>query len=107
MSLARRRKTIGMGCDLVHIERIRKLSAEAKRKIFHPSELKNTKAESLAGIFAVKESCKKIFNELQWLDIEVRKQKNGKPEVILPFPFHGDVSISHDLEYAMAVVVNV
>jgi len=77
-------------------------------KIFLPTELKQSKSESLAGIFAVKESCKKVFNTLRWHDIEVVKKRNGKPELHLNLDKKigsHDVSISHDGEYAIATVV--
>ena len=98
---------IRTGCDLVKISRITALDEESRSKIFHPSE-RTDKIESLAGVFAVKESCKKIFNDLSWLDIEVVKDPSGKPRVLLVGKefLSGDVSISHDGEYAIAVVIS-
>ncbi|MCH6546056.1 MAG: hypothetical protein IH796_08675 [Deltaproteobacteria bacterium] len=65
-------------------------------------------SRALRGEFAVKESCKKIFNDLSWLDIEVVKDPSGKPRVLLVGKefLSGDVSISHDGEYAIAVVIS-
>lgn len=99
---------IKIGCDLVQIKRFQKPSKELLNKLFHKSELKNTKPETLAGIFAVKESCKKIFNDLKWHDIEVVKNKNGKPSLILNKHKeikNYDLSISHEGDYVMAVVI--
>ena len=98
---------IKTGCDIVEIERISNLDSKVLDKIFHKSELKNSKPESLAGIFAVKESCKKIFQNTNWLDFEIKKQRNGKPILkIKDLEFKGDISISHDGDYAMAVVIS-
>ena len=99
---------IKTGCDIVEIERIKNLSQDALKKIFHNSELKNRKPETLAGIFAAKESCKKVFNELSWKDIEIKKKRNSKPFLILNKGrdiISHDVSISHDGDYAIASVV--
>ncbi len=99
---------VKMGCDIVEIKRFSTLGKDALEKMFHPTELKNLKPQSLAGIFALKESCKKVFNDLTWHDIEVRKKKNGKPGLILHSEKnidHYDCSISHDGDYAMAMVV--
>lgn len=102
---------VKIGCDIVRIKRFSNLSSKSLNKIFHKSELKNKKPESLAGIFAAKESCKKVFNELKWHDIEIKKQKNGKPLLLLNLNknkqniISHDISISHDGEYAIATVV--
>ena len=96
------------GCDLVEIRRFKDIDEASLKRIFHPTERKRRKPETLAGMFAAKESCKKIFNELTWHDIEVGKQKNGKPTLLLNTDqkfVDYDVSISHDGAYAMAQVV--
>ena len=99
---------IRIGCDVVEVKRIGEMDSGVLGKVFHESEMKGGKAESLAGIFAVKESCKKVFNDLDWLDIEVRKDNKGRPVVKLGKHEDEiesfDVSISHDGDYAMAVV---
>ena len=99
---------IKTGCDIVEIKRFSKLNKDILNKIFHPTELKNSKTETLAGIFAAKESCKKVFNDLNWHDIEIKKQRSGKPVVILNKKKNiasYDVSISHDGRYAFATAV--
>lgn len=99
---------IKVGCDIAQIKRFKKPSKELLNKLFHKSELKNTKPETLAGIFAAKESCKKVFNDLKWHDIEVVKNRNGKSSLILnkyKEIKNYDLSISHDGDYAMAVFI--
>ena len=94
-----------VGTDIVHVSRFKKIDDFALKKIFHASELKNKNALHLAGVFAVKECCRKIFQNSNWLDFEVKKQKNGKPIIRTKNNFKGDVSLSHDGEYAIAVVI--
>lgn len=94
-----------VGTDIVHVSRIINLDEYSLKKIFHPSELNNKETLHLAGIFAVKESCKKIFQGSDWLDFEVVNEKTGKPTLQTTHDFNGDISISHDGEYAVAVVI--
>jgi len=99
-----------IGCDIVQITRVKALSPDAKQKIFHPSEMKNAKPDTLAGIIAAKESVRKIENSLGWLDIEVRKETTGKPTIKLHKQTNVqtiDISISHDGEYAIASAIAV
>jgi phosphopantetheine--protein transferase-like protein len=76
-----------------------------------PSEEKNASLERLAGIFAAKEAVLKAL-ELKagsWKKIEVRKTKEGRPEVRLIGLDKNiksqDISISHDGQYAVAVAI--
>lgn len=94
-----------VGTDIVCVSRFENIDGAALKKIFHPSELKNKSPEHLAGIFAVKECCKKIFPNSDWLDFEVKKEKSGRPHICSKQKFRGEASISHDGEYAIAVVV--
>ena len=112
---------IRIGCDIVEIKRFNNIDKKTLEKIFHKSELKTLNPETLAGIFAAKESCKKVFNDLSWHDIEILKNKNGKPSSIINKQIKTknqrflacpskmikshDLSISHNGSYAMAVVV--
>lgn len=76
--------------------------------------------QSYAARFAAKEAVYKAISpdtseQVEWKDIEVKCQENGKPYIVL----HGklkkiaeekqiqgmDVSLTHDGEYAMATVV--
>ncbi len=95
-----------VGCDIVQIKRFENMGEEILDKIFHKQELKNKRFETLAGIFAAKEACKKVFNDLHWHDIEILKEKNGKPFLIMNKKIKNcDLSISHDGDYAMAVFI--
>jgi holo-[acyl-carrier protein] synthase len=98
---------IKTGCDIVEIKRFKNMQEAALKKIFHPTEIRN-KPESLAGIFAAKEAVKKVFNELSWHDIEIKKEKGGKPTLVIQdkkdVASH-DISISHDGKYAFATAV--
>jgi phosphopantetheine--protein transferase-like protein len=99
---------VKVGCDIVEIKRFNKLDSKTLNKIFHKNELKNLKSESLAGLFAAKESCKKVFDDLDWHDIEIKKKRNSKPFLILKKDrdvLNYDLSISYDGEYAIATVV--
>ena len=106
---------VKVGCDIVKIKRFNKLDEKTLHKIFHKTELKNSDPEKLAGIFAAKESCKKVFNSLSWLDIEIKNEKSGKPILILNESKISvnkgeevasyDLSISHDGDSAIAVTV--
>lgn len=103
---------VKIGCDIAEIKRFSNMDKKLLGKLFHKDELKNLKPQTLAGIFAAKESCKKVFNELDWSDIKIKKGKNGKPTLILNDKnimenkiASFDISISHDGEYAIAAVV--
>jgi holo-[acyl-carrier protein] synthase len=107
---------IKAGCDLVYIERFKKIIERGDQtfldRVFTPHELAEQGASpsSLAGVFAVKESVIKAL-ELKpgsWLLIEVIKNIQGKPQVYV-FEcdqysiISSDVSISHEYEYACAM----
>lgn len=99
---------IKVGCDIVRIKRFSKVDSKVLNKIFNKSELKNKRPESLAGIFAAKESVKKVFNDLNWLDIEIKKYKSGKLSLILykkKAIISYDLSIAHDGGYALATAI--
>lgn len=101
------------GVDIVWIKRMEafmKNEAVVKRT-FHENELEPMTAEHCAGIFAAKEAFfKAIQRAPSWLDVQIKKQEDGKP-VLVPSPVLAskieshDVSISHDGEYAVASVV--
>ncbi len=102
-----------IGCDIVKINRVEKMLSDKNllAKLFHPSELTGTNAEHLSGIFAVKEASIKALGlrNDQWLDIEVRHEDSGKPVLIIKDEKSEglalECSISHDGEYAFAVVL--
>lgn len=98
-----------IGTDIVKISRIEKSvqSERFKSAVFTESEIAYCKkAESFAGIFAVKEAYFKALGtgiNKRLNKLEVLHNENGKPYI------NGiqncDVSISHDGEYAVAAVI--
>jgi len=104
-----------IGIDIVHIPNIKKLMQNEAliKKTFHNSEIKNFTPEHLAGIFAAKESFFKAINKkINWLEIEIKKEKNGSPSLhiskLLKNKLKIDqiqLSISHDKDYAIAQVI--
>lgn len=106
---------IKTGCDIVKISRFEKMIDNSNltllKNLFSTYELtKSSSVESLAGIFAVKESVVKAL-ELKpgnWNLLEVIKQDNGKPIINLHNFFDktiisSDISISHDGDYVFAI----
>lgn len=103
---------IKVGCDIVDINRMRKTDRSSLLKIFYESEIRNSTPETLAGMFAAKESCIKAFNSLRWHDIIINKEKSGKPLLSINkkqlkknVVLSSDLSISHDGSYAIAIAV--
>lgn len=104
-----------IGCDIVHIPRfiesIERGGQPFLDKIFTPYEQAlATNYESLAGIFAAKEAFLKASGLKfdSWLNMEIYKLPSGKPELRLAESegdSFWDISISHDGDYAMAVVI--
>ena len=105
-----------IGTDLVDVERI-KFSIENYQskfidRVFSSEEQKYCQSKSdpavhFAGKFAAKEAAKKTLDlKFNMLDIEI-KNINSKPEIIIPCNDYGfDVSISHDGDYAIAIVIS-
>ncbi len=112
-----------IGIDIVHIPRIEKaVQGDAfKAHVFTPSECAYCDGQAkpyihYAGTFAAKEAAVKalkcgFLHGVAPTDIEIAHETGGAPTII----FHGqaqallnnrkaDVSISHDGEYAVAVV---
>lgn len=106
---------IRTGIDLIKIERIKKLIQDEKfvERVYSPTEVIKLKPENLAGIFALKEAFFKAtqIKIKKWNEINVNYHKNGKPYIefdssLLNFKIKSiDCSISHDGEYATAIVV--
>ena len=101
------------GIDLVFVPRMKGFleNPAAVKKTFHSTELVPNTPEHCAGIFAAKEA---FFKAIQlaprWLDVEIKKQKDGRPQLVLSELLAQklqsyDVSITHDGEYAAASVV--
>lgn len=105
-----------IGCDIVHIPTFSSrltTSPEIIAKLFTEQELLDSQGslQSLAGKFAAKEACCKAIGMPAgtWLNIIIVKRKNGEP--IIEVYHSGEhlflpVSISHDGDYAMAIVVS-
>lgn len=114
---------LGIGTDMIEIERIRK-ACEKKAflvRAYTEQECRQTKgnASSLAGNFAVKEAVSKVFGTgfrtFMPIDVEVLRDEAGKPYVVL----HGGakelaetlgmvrihVSISNTAEHAFGFAI--
>ena len=120
---------IGLGTDLVRIERFRKFVANNKTallgRLFTLRELeyafsRKDPAPHLAARFAAKESCLKAIGTgwrdgISWHDMEVVPDKLGRPDLVLSgrvAEIAGEkgvemvhLSYSHDGDYATATVI--
>ena len=88
---------LGIGIDLIEINRIRKVinryGSRFKKKCFHENEIlrsenKFNSIESYAKRYAAKEACAKALGTglakgLHWKDIEIQNNEYGKPNIIL------------------------
>jgi len=116
-------KPTGLGVDIVHVPRIEQHLNDDRflRRLFSDRELGEvgtgpSRAKRLAGHWAAKEAFAKAlgcgFGEsLTWADVEVEHNDNGAPALFLSertLNEHGPLStllsISHDGDYAIAVV---
>ena len=115
-----------VGVDIIEIDRVQQ-SIESDRfceRVFTKNEIdycesqKAQKAQHYAGRFSAKEAVFKAISELlsnkydiEWKDIEVIDDKNGRPQVnILKTEIRDkiksiDISISHCKTYAVANVL--
>lgn len=115
---------LGIGIDIVEIERIENILKNKKRflnKIFTNEEIKyfeskNFRAETIAGNFSAKEAISKAFGtgikNFNFDDIEVLRDENGKPivktynnlrQMCIDYNvLEIQVSISHSENYAVA-----
>lgn len=85
----------GLGIDIIEIERIKNAIKKNNRfliKIFTDKEIamfheKNMRTETIAGNFAGKEAVSKVLGSgvsgFKWTDIEILREVDGKPYVIL------------------------
>ena len=98
-----------VGTDIVQISRITESikSEHFLKNVFTESECKYAKkAESYAGLFAAKDAYLKALGtgiDRRLNEIEILHDEKGKP-YISGAP-NSDLSISHDGEYAIAVVL--
>jgi holo-[acyl-carrier protein] synthase len=91
---------VSAGVDLVEVERIQKamengrIGQRFRDRVFTEKEIQycekkqRGKYESYAGRFAAKEAVMKALgrgwgSKVRWLDIEVTRARNGKPEIAL------------------------
>ncbi|MHB8523975.1 MAG: holo-ACP synthase [Limisphaerales bacterium] len=120
---------LGIGIDLVEVDRIHRslerFSDRFLRRILRAAEIDyclscKHPATHVAARFAAKEAISKAFGtgigrDLGWLDMEIRRAKNGGPTVVL----HGagqelltrrggrivHVSLSHTDHHATAIAI--
>ena len=120
---------VGMGVDLVRVERIKDLlerhGQRARGKLFTAGELADCEervdpSECLAARFAAKEAFFKALGsgkvpEIQWTDVEVRRAESGCPSLNLSGGARVQidqlgvertwVSLSHEAGLACAMVI--
>ncbi len=110
------------GTDIVFIPHMRKLleSEAMLKRFFSANELSAPKLsasqnssvsmEHLAGVIAAKEAFFKALGKSpKFHEIEIAHEVSGRPKLIVAPLWHtfktADVSISHDKDYATAVVI--
>ena len=118
---------IGIGNDIIEIERIEKaISKEGfKNKIYSQRELENiekrgNRTETYAGVFSAKEAISKAIGtgvrEFSLTDLEILNDDLGKPYVVVSEKldkilrnkkedYQIEISISHSKKYATAVAI--
>ncbi len=121
---------LGIGIDIIEIERVRKLAEKQSfiQRILTPKEQEclplqheQRRMEHIAGRFAAKEAASKalgtgIGKEVSFQDIEILSERNGRPHLHIRqevlqrlFPDSREIavhlSISHSHHYAVAQVV--
>ena len=111
---------LGIGLDIVEIERIGKLRYRQSRfpeRVLTRAERQTyealperRKTEFLAGRFAAKEAFAKawgtgIGKELSFQDVEIAADQRGKPHIIRPEKGRVHLSITHTNAYAAAQVI--
>jgi holo-[acyl-carrier protein] synthase len=113
---------IKIGTDIISTKRIEKLIGKfgnkAKQRFMSEDEIINTKSfNSIAGIWAVKEAVSKALKcgigaDFGFNDVEVIKDNKNAPylkfnqDIVEKFGIiQSDVSISHDMDFAIAVVI--
>jgi len=91
---------LGIGLDMVEVERIRRalenwrFGQRFRNRVFTAQEIQYCEGkragrfESYAGRFAAKEAVMKALGRgwgarVCWLDIEVARARNGRPEIVL------------------------
>ena len=98
-----------VGIDIVKISRLANVLRDRNQasRIFNNSEMTDN-TETLAGIFAAKEAYFKAKGKKgDWLDLEIAKLDSGQPIIKVNGKNNGKISlsISHETDYAVAVVI--
>ena len=112
---------IKCGTDIVYIPAIAKLLKDELMlsKFFHPSELTTPELstgkvrasmEHLAGVIAAKEAYFKALGIIpKFSEIQLAHEASGRPMIVATTALQTykscDVSISHDHDYAIAMVI--
>lgn len=107
---------MALGIDIVNIGKIKKITEKFGRRflerIFTKNEIDHINEsfsyERIAGIFAAKEAAAKCLGtgfgkSLSFKDVEIIYDDKGKPNMYINGVYY-DVSVSHHIEYAVAVV---
>jgi holo-[acyl-carrier protein] synthase len=123
---------VGVGADLIEVERIQKaledpqIGTRFRSRVFTEKEIEycekkhRGRYESYAGRFAAKEAVMKALgrgwgSKVSWIEIEVARAQSGKPDIVL----HGKtglfaeklgirrwvLSITHTRGYGLAYVI--
>lgn len=116
------RMIIGIGIDLIEIERIKKhfkqkerfinrILTEAEKAVLNELHSEKRQLEYIAGRFAAKEALAKAvgtgIGQLSFQDIEILNKENGAPYITVKGFIDENIliSISHTEHYATAQVV--
>lgn len=114
-----------VGNDIIEVDRIKrifeKFDNKFKNRVYTNKEIEyceskgKNKYQSYAARFAAKEAIFKAISdnlnnkyEIEWKDIEIINDKNGRPiATVKKFDFINniDISMSHVKEYAIATVI--
>ena len=106
---------LGIGTDIVEIQRVRKVISDAfLRKVLSKEEIEKTlsmseerKAQFTAGRFAAKEAIIKALSDVElpeMNDLNIVNNEKGKPEISYK-NYKISVSISHEKEYAIGFAI--
>ena len=97
------------GLDLVHLPGFKgRLKNVDLNELFSEAELKDASLEHLAGLFAAKEAFFKALGRKEdWREVLIELSESGKP-ILRSQLLSGqsvELSITHDGDYAAAVVI--
>lgn len=104
---------MNIGCDVVDLRRIKENDLVFAKGVLSPNEFaiyeqRTNKRDFLGGRFAAKEAFLKALGKglsgARMSEIDIRYAEDGQPELFFEGKKH-PVSISHDGDYAFAVVI--